>query len=75
MIMNPSIVPGTGTPEPGGLAWWDAMALLKAVCARRTVVAFDVVEVLPEPPSCVSEFAAARIVLKMLAYLAAGSGR
>jgi agmatinase len=73
--LDPSIVPGTGTPEPGGLAWWDTMALLKAVCARRTVVAFDVVEVLPEPPSCVSEFAAARIVLKMLAYLAAGSGR
>ncbi|MCZ6787225.1 MAG: agmatinase, partial [Planctomycetota bacterium] len=53
--LDPSIVPGTGTPEPGGLAWWDTMALLKAVCARRNVVAFDVVEVLPEPPSCVSE--------------------
>ena len=71
--LDPSIVPGTGTPEPGGLAWWDTMALLKAVCTRRRVVAFDVVEVLPEPPSCVSEFAAARIVFKMLAYLAKGS--
>jgi len=66
--LDPSVVPGTGTPEPGGLAWWDAMALLRRAFAERTVVGFDVVELLPEPPSCVSDFAAARLVFKMLAY-------
>jgi len=65
---DPSIVPGTGTPEPGGLGWWDALALLRAVFTQRSVVGFDVVELLPEPPSCVSDFAAARLVFKMLAY-------
>ena len=67
--LDPSIVPGTGTPEPGGLGWWDALALLRAVCEQRTVVGCDVVELLPEPPSCVSDFAAARLVYKLLAYL------
>ncbi|MHC4940460.1 MAG: agmatinase [Planctomycetota bacterium] len=66
--LDPSVVPGTGTPEPGGLSWWDALALVRRVFAERTVVGFDVVELLPEPPSCVSDFAAARLVMKMLAY-------
>jgi len=69
--LDPSIVPGTGTPEPGGLLWWDTLALLREVAARRRVVAFDVVELLPRPPSAVSDFAAARLVMKLLAYLAA----
>ncbi|MGQ0613042.1 MAG: agmatinase [Planctomycetaceae bacterium] len=68
--LDPSVVPGTGTPEPGGLLWWDALALLREVAARRRVVAFDVVELLPEPSSPLSDFAAARLVMKMLAYLA-----
>ena len=66
--LDPSVVPGTGTPEPGGLGWWEALALLRRVFSRTTVVGFDVVELLPEPPSSVSEFAAARLVFKMLAY-------
>ena len=69
--LDPSIVPGTGTPEPGGLGWWDAMALLREVAARRRVVAFDVVELLPQRDAPLSEFAAARLVMKILGYLAA----
>lgn len=68
--LDPSVIPGTGTPEPGGLSWWDALALLRAVAERRNVVAFDVVELLPEP---VSNVAAAKLVFKLLAYLASGS--
>jgi len=71
--LDPSVVPGTGTPEPGGLGWWDALALMRAVFTQRSVVGFDVVELLPEPPSCVSDFAAARLVFKMLAYHGAES--
>ncbi|MHC4932746.1 MAG: agmatinase [Planctomycetota bacterium] len=67
--LDPSIVPGTGTPEPGGLGWWETLALLKAVTQRRKLVAFDLVELLPEPPSNVSEFTAARLILKLIAYL------
>ncbi|MGH7163010.1 MAG: agmatinase [Planctomycetota bacterium] len=67
--LDPSVIPGTGTPEPGGLSWWDALALLRLVAARRRIIAFDVVELLPEPPSRVSDFAAARLVMKLVAYL------
>ena len=69
--LDPSIIPGTGTPEPGGLGWWDTLALLRAVFEKREVVAFDVVELLPEPPSHVSDVAAAHLVFKILAYAAA----
>ncbi|MHC4164262.1 MAG: agmatinase [Planctomycetota bacterium] len=69
--LDPSVVPGTGTPEPGGLGWWEALALLRAVIEEREVVAFDIVELLPTPASTVSEFAAAKLLFKILAYLAA----
>jgi agmatinase len=69
--LDPAVVPGTGTPEPGGLAWWDALALLRAVLAQRTLVAFDIVELLPEPHSRVSDFAAAKLLFKVLAYAVA----
>ena len=69
--LDPSVVPGTGTPEPGGLPWWGTLALLKAVLARRELVAFDIVELLPIPHSQVSDFAAAKLLFKMLAYAVA----
>jgi agmatinase len=47
--LDPSVVPATGTPEPGGLAWWDVLELLREVFARRRVVGMDVVELAPEP--------------------------
>ncbi len=68
--LDPSVIPGTGTPEPGGLMWWDVLALLKTVAGRKHVVAFDVVELLPEP---ISSFAAAKLVFKLLAYLSSES--
>lgn len=69
--LDPSVVPGTGTPEPGGLSWWDALALLRAALAQRELVAFDIVELLPVPHSQVSDFAAAKLLFKMLAYAVA----
>ena len=69
--LDPSVVPGTGTPEPGGLSWWDAMALLRAVLARKELVAFDIVELMPESHSHVSGFAGAKLLFKMLAYAVA----
>jgi agmatinase len=71
--LDPSIVPGTGTPEPGGLGWWDALELLREVFAARVVVGMDVVELAPVPGSHVSEFAVARLCAKMLSYHALGA--
>ncbi len=70
---DPSVIPGTGTPEPGGLGWWQGLALLRAVCAQREVVGFDVVELEPQAASRVSDFAAARLVYKVMGYIVAGT--
>ncbi|MBI5079007.1 agmatinase, partial [Candidatus Saganbacteria bacterium] len=46
-VFDPSIIPSTGTPEPGGLFWYEVLDLLKAVCAAKNVVGWDVVELSP----------------------------
>ena len=65
---DPSLIPGIGTPEPGGLLWDDVLSLMKAVSEKKKVVGFDVVEVLPTPPLRISEFAAAKLAYKMMGY-------
>lgn len=67
-VMEPAAVPGTGTPEPGGLDWYQVTGLLRRVFRQRTVVAADIVETAPIPGAVVSEFTAARLGLKMLVY-------
>ena len=47
--MDPAIMPATGTPEPGGLSWYEITALLRATIRSATVVACDVVELSPIP--------------------------
>ncbi|MHC4606937.1 MAG: agmatinase [Planctomycetota bacterium] len=66
--LDPSIMPGVGTPVPGGLGWYDALDLLRAVIQKKNVVAADVVELSPLPNENVSEYTAARLVYKMMAY-------
>lgn len=65
---DPALVPGTGTPEPGGGQWHPTLALLRELMRRRTVVAADVVELAPLAGQEVSEFVAARLVYKLAAY-------
>jgi agmatinase len=66
---DPSLVPATGTPEPGGLSWPQVNELLKRVAARRTVVGFDVVELLPTPGQWASEMLAAKLVYRFLSEI------
>ncbi|HSL20687.1 MAG TPA: agmatinase [Vicinamibacterales bacterium] len=66
--LDPAIMPSTGTPEPGGLSWYEALALLRAVFAGRTVVACDLVELSPLPPLVAPNFLCAKLVYKMLGY-------
>ncbi len=63
-----SEAPGTGTPEPGGLTWRQVTGLIRRVAAERSIVAADVVEVSPIPGSRVTEFLAARLAYKIIAY-------
>lgn len=70
---DPSFAPGTGTPEPGGLDWYQVTRLLRRVAAERRIVGADVVEVAPIPGQMVTEFLAARLAYKLIAYVLAGS--
>jgi agmatinase len=66
--LDPAIMPATGTPEPGGLSWYETLALLRATMARRTVVACDVVELSPVPGLVAPNFLCAKLIYKILGY-------
>ena len=68
-VFDPSIMPGTGTPEPGGLSWQTVLALLRRICLKRTVIAADIVEVIPLPDTPVCEYTAAKLALKLITYV------
>ena len=61
-----AIMPATGTPEPGGLTWYQVMDLLHRVAANRTVCGFDVVELAPIPTMHAPDFTAAKLVYKLI---------
>ena len=65
---DPSIVPSVGTPEPGGLGYYQVLRFLKKVCEKRNVVGFDVVELCPNEKDISSDFTAARLVYKLIGY-------
>ena len=66
--MDPAIMPATGTPEPGGLSWYEMLSLLRTVIERRTVVACDIVELSPLPGVMAPNFLCAKLVYKILSY-------
>ncbi|MFH1419286.1 MAG: agmatinase [Planctomycetota bacterium] len=68
---DPAYAPGTGSPEPGGLDWFQVSDLLMATAQHKEIVAADVTEVLPLPGSVQTEFLAARLVYKLIAHVEA----
>lgn len=66
--LDPSILPGTGTPEPGGLQWYQTLKFLRKVFASREVIGFDLVELAPLVNDRRSEFLTAKLYYKMLSY-------
>lgn len=65
---DPSIMPSTGTPEPGGLLWYETLEFLKQVFEEKNVVGFDIVELCPNTIDKSSDFLAAKLYYKMLSY-------
>ena len=65
---DPSILPSTGTPEPGGLLWYETLDFLKQVFTEKNVVGFDIVELCPNKSEKSSDFLAAKLYYKMLSY-------
>lgn len=66
---DPSIVPGTGTPLPGGLSWYEVNDLLEQLFTRKKVVAFDVVELCPQPDDKTSDVLAAVLVYRIISWM------
>ncbi len=63
---DPSILPATGTPLPGGLQWYPTLRFLEQIFKKRNIVAFDIVELCPQTDSKVSDVFAATLLYKML---------
>ena len=65
---DPSIMPSTGTPEPGGMCFYETLAYLKQIFETKNVVGFDIVELCPNEIDKSSDFLAAKLYYKMLSY-------
>ncbi len=66
---DPAYCPATGTPEPGGLSWQEVNRLIEKLVAKRNVVGFDVVELLPRKELWASDFLAAKLVYRFLSVV------
>ena len=67
-VLDPSFMPNVGTPEPGGLGWYDLVGLLRQVAERHTIVGFDVVELAPHEGPPAAAYTAAKLVYKLIGY-------
>lgn len=67
-VFDPSIMPSTGTPEPGGLLWYEVIDLLKLVTEKTNVVGFDVVELCPNKINKAPDFLASKLIYKILSF-------
>jgi len=67
-VFDPGIMPSTGTPEPGGLGWYQVMKLLASVSKSKRIVGFDVVELCPSK-SKAPDFLAAKLIYTLLSYI------
>jgi agmatinase len=68
-VFDPSIMPATGTPEPGGLYWKDILHLLKLVSTSCNIRGFDVVELAPLPGVVAPDFMAAKLIYRTMGYI------
>ncbi|HOK67411.1 MAG TPA: agmatinase [Anaerohalosphaeraceae bacterium] len=67
-VFDPSLMPATGTPEPGGLGWYEVISLIEQVCRHRNVIGMDVVELCPREHLWASDFLAAKLIYQTLSF-------
>lgn len=67
-VFDPSVMPATGTPEPGGMQWYETINLLKKIFATKNVLGFDMVELAPIENNKAPDFLAAKLYYKLLSY-------
>jgi agmatinase len=66
--LDPCSMPGVGTPEPGGLNWYELIQFMRVVFTRHEVIGCDIMELAPTRDSVASEFTAAKLAYKLIAY-------
>ncbi len=67
--LDPSIMPSTGTPEPGGLSWYEVLELLRELCRLTNIIGFDVVELAPIASIHAPDFLVARLLYRLMGYI------
>lgn len=67
-VFDPAIMPSTGTPEPGGMYWYQVLDVLKKMITSRNLVGCDVVELSPNELNKAPDFMAAKLIYKVLSY-------
>jgi agmatinase len=67
--LDPGIMPAVGTPEPGGLTYYQVLSVIETLARRGPIIGLDLVELSPIPGQRVSEFTAARLLYKALGYI------
>ena len=73
-VLDPAIMPAVGTPEPGGLNWFETIQFLKLLSERKQIVSFDVVELCPQAGNVAPDFLAAKLIYRMMGYIAESRG-
>jgi agmatinase len=68
-VFDPSVVPATGTPEPGGLGWYDIITLLRTLAKKKHIIGFDVVELCPIKGHDAANFLVAKLIYRFLGYI------
>ena len=68
-VLDPSMMPSVGTPEPGGLTWYKIMEILRYVARHKTIVGVDVVELSPIPGLVAPNFSLAKLIYKIIGYI------
>ncbi|MCD6386344.1 agmatinase [Candidatus Sumerlaeota bacterium] len=68
-VLDPSIMPAVGTPEPGGLGWYQLLRILRAIILSREIIGCDITELNPLPGYVAPNVLVARLVYKIIAYI------
>ena len=73
-VFDPSILRAVGTPEPGGLGWYQTLDIIRAVAQHKSIVGFDFVELCPSQADKASDFIAAKCIYKVIGYIGTSQG-
>jgi len=73
-VLDPAIMPAVGTPEPGGLSWYETIGFLRLLSQNKRIISCDVVELSPQPGNVAPDFLAAKLIYRIMGYVAESRG-